>query len=51
MTSLVNPQVGTYSVADIKGQVGDKNLFAGWSLIVAYADSNEPVRALTVFDG
>ena len=52
VTSLVNAhKSGTYSVADIKGQVGDKNLFAGWSLIIAYADSNEPVRALTVFDG
>ena len=52
VTSLVNAhKSGTYSVADIKGQVGEKNLFAGWSLIIAYADSNEPVRALTVFDG
>ena len=41
---------GTYVVANVKGDLG-VNHFVGWSLIVIYGDSAEPVRAMSVFDG
>lgn len=41
---------GSYTVANVRGDLGI-NHFAGWSLIVIYADANEPVRAMSVFDG
>ena len=41
---------GQYSVANIQAGTG-ANRYAGWSLVVAYADPNEPVRNLTIFDG
>ena len=41
---------GTYSVANVQtGTGGDR--FAGWTLVVAYRDSNQPARNLTVDDG
>lgn len=52
VTSLVgSAKSGTYTVADVRGRVNTTNVFAGWTLIVAYGDSQEPVRALTIFDG
>lgn len=41
---------GTYTAADVQAGTGSKH-FAGWSLIVAYRDTTQPVRNLTVFDG
>jgi large repetitive protein len=41
---------GTYSVANVQaGTGGDR--FAGWTLVVAYRDSTQPPRNLTVDDG
>ena len=52
VTALVNEaKSGVYTVADVRGRVGVTNVMAGWSLIVVYADTSEPVRALSVFDG
>jgi uncharacterized repeat protein (TIGR01451 family) len=41
---------GDYTVADVQTGTGG-NEAAGWSLVVAYADSAEPLRNLSVFDG
>jgi uncharacterized repeat protein (TIGR01451 family) len=41
---------GQYTVANVQSGTGQKH-FAGWSLIVAYRDTSEPARNLTVFDG
>jgi uncharacterized repeat protein (TIGR01451 family) len=41
---------GTYTVADVQTGTGG-NSFAGWSLVVAYSDPDEPLRNLSVFDG
>lgn len=41
---------GTYWAADIVARQG-KHQFAGWSLVVAYADADAPPRDLTVFNG
>ena len=41
---------GTYAVGDVRaGTGGDR--YAGWSLVVAYRDTAQPARNLTVFDG
>ena len=41
---------GTYSVANVQaGTGGDR--YAGWTLVVAYRDSSQPPRNLTVDDG
>lgn len=51
VTSLVaRAGAGTYTVADVQTGTGG-NMGAGWSLVVAYADPNEPLRNLSVFDG
>ena len=41
---------GTYSVANVQTGTG-QDRYAGWSLVVAYRDSSQPPRNLTVFDG
>ena len=41
---------GTYSVANVQAGTG-QDRYAGWSLVVAYRDSSQPPRNLTVFDG
>ena len=41
---------GTYTVADVQTGTGG-NAFAGWSLVVAYSDPDQPLRNLSVFDG
>ncbi len=51
ITALVAESgVGDYTIANVAADTG-VNHFAGWSLIVVYADSTEPVRAISVFDG
>lgn len=47
---VANAGAGSYTVANVRGDLG-VNHFAGWSLIVVYADATEPVRAMSVFDG
>ncbi|MEM1093845.1 MAG: T9SS type A sorting domain-containing protein [Bacteroidota bacterium] len=52
VTSLVQAAGnGAYTVANVQVDTGDRNRFAGWTLIVVYEDPNEPLRNLTVFDG
>ncbi len=41
---------GTYSVANVQSGTG-QDRYAGWTLVVAYHDSGQPPRNLTVFDG
>jgi large repetitive protein len=41
---------GSYSVANVQGGTG-QDRYAGWTLVVAYRDSGQPPRNLTVFDG
>ncbi len=44
---------GTYGVADILNDTSNDNLggYAGWSLVVAYQNTSDTLRNLTVFDG
>ncbi|WP_341925299.1 hypothetical protein [Nocardioides psychrotolerans] len=41
---------GTYTVANLQTGTGADRL-GGWSLVVAYRDTSQPARNLTVFDG
>ncbi|MSW50122.1 MAG: hypothetical protein F2817_04405, partial [Actinobacteria bacterium] len=41
---------GVYTVADVQAATGADKL-AGWSLVVAYRNTSQPARSLTVFDG
>ena len=51
VTSLVQAAgSGTYAIADVQAGTGT-NRYAGWSLVVAYADTTDIARNLTVFDG
>jgi len=51
VTSLVNAAgAGNYTVANVQTGTGG-NSFGGWSLVIAYSDTTEPLRNLTVFDG
>ena len=42
---------GTYWVSNVDTNVGSKDVHAGWTLVVAYANPADPPRNLTVFDG
>ena len=51
VTSLVaSARSGSYAVANIQTGTGQDRA-GGWTLVVAYRDSDEPARNLTVFDG
>ena len=51
VTSIVTTAgAGSYTVADVQTGTGG-NAYAGWSLVVAYSDPDEPLRNLSVFDG
>jgi uncharacterized repeat protein (TIGR01451 family) len=41
---------GAYTVANIQSATG-ADRYAGWALVIAYRDRNQPVRNLTVYDG
>lgn len=41
---------GVYTLANVQAITGTGR-YAGWSLVVAFADEAEPLRNLTVFDG
>jgi uncharacterized repeat protein (TIGR01451 family)/fimbrial isopeptide formation D2 family protein len=52
VTSLVaGAGAGTYTLANVQAQKDKNDLYAGWSLVVAYRAPGEPARNLTVFDG
>ena len=52
VTSLVaGTGAGTYTLANVQAQKDKNDLYAGWSLVVAYRAPGEPARNLTVFDG
>ncbi len=42
---------GSYTVADVQSTIGSVDRYAGWSLVVVYADASEKPRNLAVFDG
>jgi hypothetical protein len=51
VTSLVRSAGnGTYAVANVQSGTGG-NRWGGWSLLVAYRDTSQPVRRLQVYDG
>ncbi|MFM8792255.1 MAG: hypothetical protein ACKOFX_07220, partial [Solirubrobacterales bacterium] len=51
VTSQVSAsRTGFYTVANIQAGTGEDR-GAGWALVIAYRDSDEPARNLTVFDG
>lgn len=50
VTNLVNGG-GTYWVGNIQTTAGATTQWGGWSLIVAYANNNELLNNITVFDG
>ena len=41
---------GTYWVGDVQEATG-KDRYGGWAIVIAYRDSTQPARNLTVFDG
>ncbi|HKQ56778.1 MAG TPA: SdrD B-like domain-containing protein, partial [Candidatus Eisenbacteria bacterium] len=41
---------GTYMVANVQSSTGT-NMYAGWSLVVAYRLASQPIRNIVVFDG
>ena len=41
---------GSYTVANVQAGTGEDR-GGGWSIVVAYRDSDEPARNLTIFDG
>jgi len=49
-TQVVGARQGDYTVANVQTATGG-NVAAGWTLVVAYADEQEPLRNLAVFDG
>lgn len=42
---------GTYWVSNVTTNVGNTDVHAGWSLVVAYANPADPPRSLAIFDG
>lgn len=40
-----------YTVANVATDIGGKNLFGGWSIVVIYKNSTQTMRNLTVFEG
>lgn len=42
---------GTYWVADLTSTPGASDVYAGWSLVVAYRLASDPMRNLVVYDG
>jgi uncharacterized repeat protein (TIGR01451 family) len=42
---------GIYTAANVVAATGGANQFAGWTLIVIYADNSKPLRNLTIFKG
>lgn len=42
---------GTYTVANVQTTAGNRDSYAGWSIVVVYKDPHVPLRNLTVFDG
>lgn len=40
-----------YTIANVATDIGGKNLFGGWSIVVIYKNSTQTMRNLTVFDG
>ena len=51
VTSMVQAAgAGTYTVANVQAGTG-QDRYAGWGLVVAYHDTTQPPRNLTVFDG
>jgi uncharacterized repeat protein (TIGR01451 family) len=52
VTSLVSAGgSGTYWVGNMQTTTGGGGVWGGWSLIVAYANNNELLNNITVFDG
>ncbi|MBU6337995.1 MAG: DUF11 domain-containing protein [Acidobacteria bacterium] len=49
-TEVVGARGGDYTVANVQTATGG-NVAAGWTLVVAYADEQEPLRNLAIFDG
>ena len=41
---------GSYTVANVQSGTGEDR-GGGWAIVIAYRDSNEPARNLTIFDG
>ena len=42
---------GTYTIANVRGDVGKTDSYAGWQIVVAYRDPAAPARNLAVFTG
>ena len=52
VTALVQAGgTGTYAVANVLGQPGQTNRYAGWSLVVVVRDPSATIRSMAVFDG
>ncbi len=53
ITSFINPQglSDTFTVANVVNDIGAKNLFGGWTIVIIYKDNTTTMKNLTVFDG
>jgi CshA-type fibril repeat protein len=53
ITSYVNPKglSDTFTVANVVNDIGAKNLFGGWTIVIIYKDNTTTMKNLTVFDG
>lgn len=40
-----------YTIANVVNDIGGKNLFGGWTIVVIYKNNTQTMRNLTVFDG
>jgi uncharacterized repeat protein (TIGR01451 family) len=49
-SSVQSAGSGSYTVGNVQAGTG-QDRYGGWSLVVAYKDSSQPPRNLTVFDG
>jgi gliding motility-associated-like protein len=53
ITSIMkaNGLTDLYTVANVVTDIGGKNLFGGWTIVVVYKNNTQTMRNLTVFDG
>ncbi|MEY2691709.1 MAG: hypothetical protein RIT03_99, partial [Bacteroidota bacterium] len=53
ITAYVDPKGlnDTFTVANVVNDIGAKNLFGGWTIVIVYKDNTTTMKNLTVFDG
>ena len=53
ITSYVDAKglADTFTIANVANDIGAKNLFGGWTIVIIYKDNTTSMKNLTVFDG